>query len=255
MSNCCLIDFKNMFDSKNQDSIQDLWKIHLKKWDGIGGGYGRHRSMPHMKTYMKVKILDKQLICRNPELSSSKCTTGQSHKDHMSPVPVASSCNGSILKIEEDIVEASWLFLTSSNLSKAAHGDLCNCKGTDKLKILSYELGILFRSPMRLERNFSLTPDHPVLGINTPVQEMKISKKRKLLVSNSDKIQNAFVDIDFNQKLLETHPLYTNYPQTFRSFSISPENYIFLPIPYAVKNLESFKDTLSDAPWSYDKRN
>ena len=52
----------------------------------------------------------------------------------------------------DDAVEVEWFYLTSSNLSKAAHGELQNSKvhARQLLRIRSYELGVLYTPDMEL---------------------------------------------------------------------------------------------------------
>ncbi|RUS34184.1 hypothetical protein BC938DRAFT_482062 [Jimgerdemannia flammicorona] len=103
------------FDHNNYMKQKAWMRNYLCKWRGIRSG--RHRAAPHIKTYARFTV-NSAINNADSEGSSVEIVDGS----------------------ESDAILA-WFLVTSSNLSKAAWGDLQ--KKGEQLMVRSYELGVL----------------------------------------------------------------------------------------------------------------
>ena len=96
--------------------LQDFVRPLLHRYGEGPGSLGRARTLPHIKSY-----------CLYSTTQSSASSSS------------SSSSSSAAIHID-------YVLLTSANLSMAAWGQLQNCDkpGATELKILSYELGVLF---------------------------------------------------------------------------------------------------------------
>lgn len=106
-----LIHYNNSAFAENYLKQKDWMRKYLCKWKGTRSG--RDRASPHIKTYTRFAM-------------SSPSNGNVSSSDDHGP--------------ESDAVLA-WMLLTSSNMSRAAWGELQK-KGA-QFMIRSYELGVL----------------------------------------------------------------------------------------------------------------
>lgn len=144
----------------------------------------RQRAMPHMKSFMRYRCL---------------------HRDN-----------------DDNDVEVSWLMIGSFNLSVAAWGRL-QSKGT-KLKILSYEFGVVFCPELYRDASFVLP--HGVL-------KYSVSN----FVKNSDKELRRHIRL----YKFDAHPV---------DDSGSHDGDVLLPIPYRVPPTKY--NSKCDIPWTIE---
>ncbi|KAG9283992.1 hypothetical protein G9A89_005499 [Geosiphon pyriformis] len=140
------------FDHKNYLKQKTWMNKYLCRWKGFDSG--RDQAMPHIKTYTRLRI-----------------PTSESSSNLNSP---NSPTNASI----------GWHLLTSSNLSKAAWGQLQ--KNDSQLMIRSYELGVLLLPGLFQDEQYdsvhilNATVQNPFPTLPLDVNEPAFISSRKL---------------------------------------------------------------------------
>jgi tyrosyl-DNA phosphodiesterase 1 len=125
-------------------------------------------------------------------------------------------------------VKMSWFLLTSANLSQAAWGKAE--RNGQQLYVKSYEMGILF-VPDRLRsthRTFSLSPLHPILGLDDYVEEEDRGMKPMAV--------RFVVEAHHNRSAV-------NYE--------NDELCIAFPIPFRIPAIR-YSDSVQEQPWLGD---
>ncbi len=148
---------KNMFtnsplyDDPARNTIHPYLRQRICRWGAAR--WGRERAMPHFKSFLRYAVVD--------EAVPAAAATGGG----------GGGSSSSAMVQRQTITRLGWVLITSHNYSKPAWGEL-QAQGR-VLKIQSFEVGVLFLPSryQRLERTFSLTPDHPLLGLGGPAQE------------------------------------------------------------------------------------
>jgi tyrosyl-DNA phosphodiesterase-1 len=126
----------------------------------------------------------------------------------------------------EGDVEIAWFALTSANLSQAAWG-VYQTNGSH-LYIKSYELGVLFlpsyMKPFDCSRHFSCTPNHPLLGQDRTIAQLRESSEKSAVFKVG----------------LQQHPIE----------SVNSQIIVHFPVPFKVPPVSYESET--DYPWLWD---
>ena len=189
-----------MFEKDSSHTVKHGLATRLYRWNSYCSGRGLFT--PHMKCYFSYRLVHKEFInnfeCRgssskkrNKEMVNTDYNSSNNDKKNggyefgcIDKNKSESQCeNMSESQCEnkseslcdfESIVELDWFLLTSANLSQAAWG--VSEKSNSQLYIKSFEIGVLYL-PSRiktLQRTFSCTPSHRILGYDI---DSKIDEK------------------------------------------------------------------------------
>jgi len=160
-------------------------------------------------------------------------------------------------------VELLWFMLTSSNLSQAAWGVLQ--KGGKELYIKSFEMGVLFhpeafkvdnksgrcvdkRGCFNLRREFSNTPCHPILGVDTGA----VLGTNK--VDGDDSEWQGNTTVVFRPKLTEAERSSVHYEPCGTGTDYLRVTTIYFPAPYHLPGEPYDHRPGGDVPWTVKTR-